>query len=166
MSDASVSEPAKKERRTEYPHRITVRLTDEEFSQVTVIRAALNRGVRGRVSTSDALRAVIMQEASELASLPEATASGTDWAAQRAALDQSVSALEGVRAQVRRIGSNVNQLTRLAHSTGAMPVGLSDTDAQLGKIKQRLDAIEDALIGVAYGLEWELSDADFDEVAA
>ena len=165
MSKASVSEVAKKARRTEYPHRITVRLTEDEFTQLEVIRQALNRGVRRRVSTSDALRAVIVNEASELASLPEVTTSGKDWAKQRVALDGAMEALESVRTQVRRIGTNVNQLTRLAHSTGAMPVGLSETARALNTLTRRLDAIEDGLVAVSYGLEWDLSDADFEEVA-
>lgn len=165
MSKSSDSADAKQTRRTEYPHRITVRLTDEEFSQLEVIREALSEGQLGYVNTSDALRAVIMQEASELASLPEATASGTDWATRRVALDGAMEALESVKTQVRRIGTNVNQAVRLAHSSGVMPVGLSDTAKELSVMTRRLDAIEDALVGVGYGLEWDLEDDDFSEVA-
>src|SRR5699024_12695560 len=60
--------------------------------------------------------------------------------------DRVVAEMEQTRSQVRRVGINVNAMTKVAHSSGEVPSDLADVRAQLDAVMPRLDGMEGALM--------------------
>lgn len=85
--------------------------------------AFLTRAARARVSPSEFLRSQALQQDQPPSPAPEM------------ALDAAAVDFETVD-QLRRIGVNLNQLTRVANRTGYMPDGLEEA---LAKVDQLLD---------------------------
>jgi len=108
-------------------HRVSLRLTDEEYG--AVVAAAARTGL---TTTGWAAHAVV------------ALASGSAPPAEQRAREALVELIQA-RTQVRRYATNVNQAVAVLHATGRAPEWLAQAVIQTNRATERLDAAADRL---------------------
>ncbi|WP_099332489.1 plasmid mobilization relaxosome protein MobC [Actinomyces minihominis] len=146
-----VQDSHKARRREERPNRITVRLSNTELDGLEVIREALEVGAGSDLTTSDVVRLLISTDADAYAAAMREGPSPDDLAMQTGALDSAAEQLENLRSELRKIGVNLNQLTRVANVTDQVDRdAVSTVGVDLRNLTTKLDVIEDFLMDVAF----------------
>lgn len=125
-------------RRTTYPKRVELRMTDEGYALAESSAARLSEDTGRTITVSDVIRAAVDDGCKALARTQERAASTPASGPSIEQLDAVVAAMQEVRDEVRRLGQNVNQIARVTHSTGAVPDGLTDTAKALAALDQRV----------------------------
>lgn len=147
MDTADEAQPkGKRGRRRTYAKRMHLMLTDEQLDLVAEARRVYGEQTGRIVSASDIVRSAVEDGCKKLAAQASAavTASGCGFDSQ--SVDRVVTEIEETRGQIRRVGINVNAMTKIAHGSGEVPSDLAEVRTQLDAVMRRLDGIEDAFI--------------------
>ena len=147
MNTADEAQPKRKRgRRRTYAKRTHLMLTDEQLDLVADARRVYQEQTGRSVSASDIMRNALEDGCKKLAAQVSAPATASVGGIDSRSVDRVVAEIEQTRSQVRRVGINVNAMTKVAHSSGEVPSDLVDVRAQLDAVMRRLDGIEDALM--------------------
>lgn len=127
--EAGESRPVKRQRRVDggRPHRYVVKATDEE-KQLLADKAA-----QFKVSVPKLL-------------IDSALAGGADAAAQNESVRHAlVTELFGLHRLLAGVANNVNQMTKVLHSTGDLPPQAGEVLVAARRVAERIDASLDGL---------------------
>lgn len=149
MTTNDGAQPKKRRRRrSTYPNRFEVKLTDKQLEMVTEAQEVSLRATGRKVSLSDIVRNAVEDGCAKLSAAvrgDNATSPVAGGAVSDEVLARFTDEIEETRTQVRRIGHNVNAMTKVAHTTGEVPADLREVRAQLDALQERLNGIEDAV---------------------
>lgn len=138
----------RRQRRRTYTKRFELWLTAKQFEMVTEAREVFLRETGRSVSLSDIVRSAVEDGCAKLSAAArgdKVTSPVAGGAVSDEVLARFTDEIEETRTQVRRIGHNVNTMTKVAHTTGEVPADLREVRAQLDALQERLSGIEDAV---------------------
>ena len=148
MTTNDEAQPKRRQRRRTYAKRIELRLTEKQLEMVTEAREVFRRETGRSVSLSDIVRNAVEDGCAKLSAAARGdnvTSPVAGGAVSDEVLARFTDEIEETRTQVRRIGHNVNAMTKVAHTTGEVPADLREVRAQLDALQERLSGIEDAV---------------------
>lgn len=148
MTTKDEAQPKRRQRRRTYTKRFELWLTAKQFEMVTEAREVFLRETGRSVSLSDIVRSAVEDGCAKLSAAvrgDNVTSPVAGGAVSDEVLARFTDEIEETRTQVRRIGHNVNAMTKVAHTTGEVPADLREVRAQLDALQERLSGIEDAV---------------------
>lgn len=136
------------------PHKVTVRLTDAEFERIRA--RAIGVGLTPASYLAEVGQAAKVSEASGPGDGPAVPASGVAGDAARLLVEKGrafgvlerralAAELFGVRRLLIGVGTNLNQLARVANSTGEVPTQVGVAAGAVQRYLVRLEAVVSAL---------------------
>lgn len=125
-------------RRTAYPKRVELRMTDAGYALAQSSAARLSEDTGRAITVSDVIRAAVDDGCRTLARAQERAVSAPTDGPRIDQLDAVIAAMQEVRDEVRRIGHNVNQVAIRAHRAGQVVDGLDDTADALTALDERV----------------------------
>jgi hypothetical protein len=143
MND-SAQPKQKRQRRSTYAKRVEIRLTEAQLDLAEQARAGASATAGRDVTLSDILRTVLVDGGKAIAAAASKapTRSSADGDRIAETLDGFAEEQRLLRTEIRRIGHNVNALTKIAHQTGA---AVDD----LGEVKKQLAVLDERLVDIA-----------------
>lgn len=154
MTVDSAKRDRTRRQRTVFSKRLELRLTQALFESASETAQRLSE-IRGRkVTVSDYIRMLIEDGGRGLIQGLERARRAPAGTMNQADADRVVAALQEVRDEVRRLGHNVNQMTKVANQSGEIPEDLDE-------VKQALNTIDEHVLDAAKSfLGYEGTDED------
>lgn len=135
-------------RRATYVKRIEFRITDAQLDVATRARDAAVETTGRKITLSDIARAAFEDGCKSIIKAVQSTPARSGTADVRAseALERFTDEMQGLRTEIRRVGHNVNTMTKVANRTGMVSDDLEDVKAQLDMLDGRLVRIAEAAV--------------------
>lgn len=134
MTASTTKSGRARRQRTIFSKRLELRLTERQFRLASETAKRLSEIRDKKVTVSDYLRMLIEDGGKGLIQGLERVSHAPAGILSQADVDRIVAALQEVRDEVRRVGHNVNQMTKVAH--------------QSGQVADDLDGVKQALAGI------------------
>ncbi|MFL0424190.1 hypothetical protein [Micrococcus luteus] len=134
MTADSAKRDRTRRQRTIFSKRLELRLTERLHDMASETAQRLSE-IRGRrVTVSDYLRMLIEDGGRGLIQGLERVSRAPAGALSQVDVDRVVAALQEIRDEVRMVGHNVNQMTKVAHQSGRVTEDLDEVTQTLSTI--------------------------------
>lgn len=140
MTERGEAKPRqRRQRRTIYPKRVVLRITEEQYDMVATAAALIKEKTGRPVTDSEVIRAYIEDGGAALAREVQRMQPAEGGVPHEliAALGEII---EWAGGQVRRVGVNVDQIARKANATGVVVGSLADVKEELRLIRTEMVA--------------------------